>query len=327
MKRSFMMRNKLIILLLCLMAFSFAVNAVQFDDVAALPHTGDILIRFKPDYLNSVDLDTLSMEEEFSTLGVKTVTPLLAPGERSKIMERLSMSDTSVQSNEISAGQVYLLEMEDKSGSQFEIALGLLKKDDRLLYAEPNYIVHTSLIPDDTRWGELWGMNRISAPAAWDTQTDAGMITVAVIDTGVDDTHPDLAGICVAGYDFANDDNDPMDDHGHGTHCAGIIGALGNNHLGVTGVCWNIRIMPLKFLSSYGGGSIANAVRAINFAIANGADIMSNSWGGWGFSAALRDAITDARDADILFIAAAGNDANNNDNNPFYPASYKGDKR
>src|SRR5690606_1467341 len=115
---------------------------------------------------------------------------------------------------------------------------------------------------------------------------------------------------------------DPMDDNGHGTHVAGTIGAVTNNHLGVAGVNWETRIMALKFLSASGSGTTAGAIRAIEYAIANGANIMNNSWGGGGFSRALEDAIREAHDAGILFVAAAGNSSQNNDTNPFYPASY-----
>src|SRR5262249_17056604 len=142
----------------------------------------------------------------------------------------------------------------------------------------------------------------IDAPEAWDVTTGSSRVVVAVLDTGVDYTHPDLAaniwtnpgeipgnGIDddhngyvddVPGYDFANNDPDPMDDQGHGTHVAGTIGAVGNNGVGVVGVAWNVRIMALKFLDSAGNGTVANAIRALNYAVANGATISNNSYGG-----------------------------------------------
>jgi len=183
-----------------------------------------------------------------------------------------------------------------------------------VLYAEPNYLLHAldgQYIPNDARFGQLWGMHNtgqsggtpdadIDAPEAWHSITTSGIV-VAVIDTGVDYNHLDLAanmwtnpgeipgnGIDddgndliddVRGWDFSNGDNDPMDDHGHGTHCAGTIGAVGNNALGVAGVCWNVKIMPLKFLNSQGGGSTVDAIEAITYATLMGAKVMSNSWG------------------------------------------------
>jgi hypothetical protein len=155
---------------------------------------------------------------------------------------------------------------------------------------------------------------------------------VAVIDTGVDYNHPDLAANIlrdhagrVIGHDFANNDADPMDDHGHGTHCAGTIGAVGNNGIGVVGVAHRVRIMPVKFLTAGGSGSLSNAILSIDFARTNGAHIMSNSWGGGARSQALLDSIVRARDAGILFVAAAGNSARNVDTSPSFPASYNRD--
>lgn len=167
---------------------------------------------------------------------------------------------------------------------------------------------------------------------------------VAIIDAGTDYNHPDLAaniwtnpgeipgnGIDddgngyvddVHGYDFVNRDGDPMDDNGHGTHVAGTIGAIGDNGVGVAGVCWNVKIMPLKFLDSGGFGNTGNAILAVQYATQMHARIMNNSWGGGGYSEALRLAIQAASDAGILFVAAAGNDAADNDTLPHYPANY-----
>ncbi|HSH17062.1 MAG TPA: S8 family serine peptidase, partial [Verrucomicrobiae bacterium] len=127
----------------------------------------------------------------------------------------------------------------------------------------------------------------------------------------------------VNGWDFVNNDNRPQDDNRHGTHVSGIIAARGNNAVGVAGVSWSAKIMPLKFLSATGSGSTANSIRALEYAVANGAKISNNSWGGGASSQALADAITAAERAGHLFIAAAGNNnGNNNDTSPTYPASY-----
>lgn len=185
----------------------------------------------------------------------------------------------------------------------------------------------------------------IGMEKAWEIQTGSKDIIVAVIDTGVDYNNPNLVdniwvneaekngqpGVDddkngyvddVYGYDFVNVDNDPMDDHGHGTHCSGTIGATGNDGKGIVGVNWNVRIMPVKFLGP-DGGSTEGAIEAINYARKMGADIMSNSWGGGGESEALKEAIEDANKAGILFLAAAGNNGTNNDEQPFYPANYE----
>src|SRR5262249_28581701 len=182
------------------------------------------------------------------------------------------------------------------------------------------------------------------APLAWDVVQGSPDVVVGVIDTGIDYTHPDLVanmwtnpgeipgnGIDddgngfvddVYGYDFANDDPDPSDDYGHGTHVAGTIGAVGNNSVGIAGVSWRVRLMAIKFIGANGSGSSSGAVRAVNYAVQMGARLTSNSWGGRGNSIALREAIAAAQAAGQLFVAAAGNSSSNNDTNPFYPASY-----
>jgi subtilisin family serine protease len=129
----------------------------------------------------------------------------------------------------------------------------------------------------------------------------------------VDDVH---------GWDFVNDDNDPFDDHGHGTHVAGTIGAVGSNALGVAGVNWNVRIMPLKFIAANGEGTADDAVRAILYATRMGAVVSNNSWGGEEFSQTLEDAIVDADEHGSLFVAAAGNSAKNTDTAPDYPSGF-----
>jgi subtilisin-like proprotein convertase family protein len=129
----------------------------------------------------------------------------------------------------------------------------------------------------------------------------------------------------IFGWDFANNDNDPMDDEGHGTHCAGTIAAQGNNGIGVTGVIWDAQIMALKFLGADGSGSTSDAVRCLNYAVANGARISNNSYGGGGFLASFQTALQNARARGHLFIAAAGNETNNNDANASFPANYNVD--
>ncbi|MFI5377923.1 MAG: S8 family serine peptidase [Tepidisphaerales bacterium] len=182
----------------------------------------------------------------------------------------------------------------------------------------------------------------ISAPAAWDVTQGSSDVVVAVIDTGVQLDHPDLAaniwtvpgGIPgdgyiddVHGWNFVNNTNNPTDDQGHGTMVAGIIGAIGNNGVGVTGVNWNVKILPLKFIDSTGNGDTAGAIAALNYCITLkrlGVNIVAsnNSWGGSGYSRALQRAIVDFGNAGMIFVAAAGNNGQNLDLNPFYPAAF-----
>jgi subtilisin family serine protease len=140
----------------------------------------------------------------------------------------------------------------------------------------------------------------------------------------VDDTHPDLKVNvdAASGYNFVTNKPLGRDDHNHGTHCAGTIGAAANNGLGVVGVTWNVTIIPIKFLDAQGSGTLENAVQSIQYATRLRVHVMSNSWGGGGYTQSLYDAIDEARKAGILFVAAAGNESNNNDDRPSYPAGY-----
>ncbi|HZB46048.1 MAG TPA: S8 family serine peptidase, partial [Pyrinomonadaceae bacterium] len=213
--------------------------------------------------------------------------------------------------------------------------------------------------PNDPLLAEQWalintgqreGKDRadISALDAWAKTRGSRKVVVAVLDSGVDYTHPDLAGnmwhrpadmemyfdpqLGVVddhdGFSAVAAERDPMDENGHGTHCSGIVGAEGDNNLGITGVNWKVEIMPLKFMGRGGFGSTKDAIEAINYVIARKKDgvnvrVISASWGSQSRSRALEDVIRKAGEADILFVAAAGNDGANADKRPHYPSGYK----
>ncbi len=215
-------------------------------------------------------------------------------------------------------------------------------------YAEPNYILSVQKVPTDPLYSSQWGLRFISAPEAWDISTCDQEITVAMIDTGLQITHPDISQNLwqnpdeiidgtdndgnalvddIYGWDFVNGDNNPADDYGHGTHIAGIIGAVGSNGIGITGVCWRVKLMPLKILDADGYGTVADEIQAIMYAVEKGADVINASFGGGNYSNAERDAISMAKEAGVLFVSAAGNGGedyigDNIDIFPFYPASY-----
>ena len=194
-----------------------------------------------------------------------------------------------------------------------------------VLYAEPNYVYQASAIPNDARFGELWGLNQagdhdIDAPEAWDVTTGSSGVKVAVVDTGVAYDHPDLAQNMVPGHDFFANDNDARDEEGHGTHVAGTIGARGNNGIGVAGVNWTVSLMPVRVLGPT-GGTTASVTNGFAYAAANGAKVVNASLGGGGYSQLMKDAI-DAAAGSTLFVVAAGNDGEDNDDLPTYPCNY-----
>jgi len=234
-----------------------------------------------------------------------------------------------------------------------EDALTRFKNSNEILYAELNYVCKIeSTEPNDPYYesGDLWGLKKIDANDAWDIHTGSSNIIVAVIDTGVNYTHPDLASNMwknqaelngtsgvdddnngyiddIYGYDFCTyggkqRDSDPMDDQGHGTSCAGIIGAVGNNNKGVTGVCWNVRIMALKWMDSAGYGNTSDAIECIDYAVEMGANILNNSWKIDSYHQGLRDEIKAADANGVLFVASAGNTNMDNDAYGHYPSSY-----
>jgi subtilisin family serine protease/subtilisin-like proprotein convertase family protein len=210
-----------------------------------------------------------------------------------------------------------------------------------VLAAEPDYQVQVERMPNDPGASGQWGLTKVGAPAAWQQSTGTGAVIVAVVDTGVDYAHPDLApnmwrnpgeipgdgidndhdGIVddVYGANFITNTGNPMDDVGHGTHVAGIVGARGDNGLGVTGVAWTTRIMALKFMGP-NGGYTSDAVRAIDYAVAHGAKVINASWGGVSSDPALTAAVARARAAGVVVVTAAGNNAADLDRSPFYPA-------
>jgi subtilisin family serine protease len=248
-----------------------------------------------------------------------------------------------------------------KPGTSARTAESRLERDDDVLYAEPNLVRRASVTPNDKFFGLEWGLENtgqavagstgtadadIDAPAAWDRTTGAGSTTVAVVDTGVDTAHPDLAPNAwsnpgeagalgtngadddnngfvddTRGWDFTSTgDNTPADGDGHGTHVAGTATARGGDGNGVAGVSWQSRVMPVRVLGDDGTGTLSDVISGYGYAARNGADVVNASLGGAGRSQAEEDAIRAA--SDVLFVVAAGNDANDNDTTPDYPCAH-----
>jgi subtilisin family serine protease len=233
-----------------------------------------------------------------------------------------------------------------------EDALKKYRNDPNVEYAEPNYIIRKlETTPNDPYYSSQWGLVKVLANKVWDACKGSDNTIVAVIDTGIDLNHPDLKdhiwknlgetncndGIdndnngfvddCY-GWNFTSNSNNTQDDDGHGTHVAGIIGAVTNNNEGVAGLNWYVKLMPVKILDSTGSGDIANLIKAIDYAVKNGAKIINASFGYPSScslaspSQALYDAIKSAGEKGVLFVAAAGNYGCNNDKTPLWPASF-----
>ncbi len=248
------------------------------------------------------------------------------------------------------------------AGQTVDESLAAYSNDPSVEYAQPNYIYHIAAAPNDPQYGQLWAFknsgqtissaftqppssplqyptNNPGAPGddmdierAWGHITDCSSVVVAVVDTGINYNHEDLGdnmwdggpAYPHHGYDFVDNDNDPMDLGGHGTHVAGIIGAVGNNAKGTTGVCWQASIMAVRVLGTNGGTS-TTVIHGVNFAVSNGAKVINMSLGGGGaFDQLYSDAITAAQDADVVVVVAAGNYGSNNDSGttPMYPCNF-----
>jgi len=215
-----------------------------------------------------------------------------------------------------------------------------------------------SILPNDPMFAEQWALSNngqsggkanadVAAIKAWLKTQGSADVVVAVLDSGVDYTHPDLVENMWLrpdsipqyrddelgtfndshGFNAADNQSDPMDDNGHGTHCSGIIGAEGNNNEGISGINWNVKIMPLKFMGRGGFGTTKDAIEAINYAIDRkragvNVKVINASWGSTAYSKALEDTIRAAGEEGILFVAASGNDGSSNDKRPHYPSNY-----
>ncbi len=314
------------------------------DDTIVKGSKDEILVRFKP----GVSLDKIreiafanhdQLSDEIESVGGLSVIDDLDDADATAVAAQYAaMSDV------LYAEPNFQIKLDDP----------IQKEIPRDLVARTTGVDH----PSDPMFGEQWALNNLGqdggvnradldALKAWETTKGSDEVVVAVLDSGVDYTHEDLAANMwhrpesIPAYTddelgTFNDENgfngtdkiaDPMDDNGHGTHCAGIIGADGDNGIGVTGINWHVKIMPLKFLGRGGMGTTEAAIEAINYTIdrkKHGVNIriISASWGSNSYSRALEDTIRAAGDAGILFVAAAGNDSSNNDTWAHYPSNY-----
>jgi len=333
------------------------------DDPIVKNHKPEVLVRFKHGVSVTQMRDIAARHNDDLTDEIESVAGLTVIDDLDNAdAETVAQAYASMKDLVLYAEPNATVSIDCPVGEHHEARNTLDSKDHELQYKDLLYRYGGEAaegeVPNDPQFGDQWALNNVGqeggqeradldALEAWQTTKGSEEVVVAVLDTGVDFTHVDLRENIwlrpenvpaytddelgnfndLNGYNGTNQIADPMDDNGHGTHCAGIIGAEGDNGEGIAGINWHVKIMPLKFLGRGGFGSVNDAIEAINYAIdrkAHGVNvrIISASWGSTMKSKALEDTIRAAGDAGILFVAAAGNDSSNNDRRPHYPSNY-----
>ena len=336
------MNRKSYVFVLFLTAFfvSFPINSERagaWEKADSLKHLtcvpGEVLVKFRPGTSDA------RIQSVLSPRGSITLGRFYAAQKREDIVHRVKI----------------------REGLEVMEAVSQYRLDPTVEHVQPNFIYRFYTSPDDTLFPEQWGLHNtgqtifeiagtedadIDAPEAWTIATGSHDVVIAVIDSGVAYNHPDLKDNIwvnpgevagdeldndgngyiddIYGWDFFDNDNDPLDDavDGHGTHVAGIIGAVGNNGIGVSGVNWNVSIMAIKIGGAEGFGTTLTGVSAINYAVKNGARVINASWGGYDFDQLLYDTIQAAGNAGALFVAATGNAGSDSDAIPSYPDGF-----
>jgi len=294
---------------------------------------GEILVKFKDD----VELQISSNRGVLET-GIKSLNELNSKWQVSE-MEKVFKTEekrTGTKTIKTYTGEIIevpqlfnIYKMKIPDDTDVEKAVEDFEKNPNVEYAEPNYIARICVIPDDPSFSNQWGLHNtgqyhladadIDAPEAWEIETGDTTVVIAIIDTGVDHGHPDLVDKMVStGYDFVNNDDDAMDDNGHGSHVAGIAAATTNNTIGIAGVAWNCKILPVKVLQSNGYGTYSDVASGVNYAANNGAKVINLSLGGYASSYVLQNALENAYTTSVI-VGAAGNGSTSVS---FYPAAW-----
>lgn len=260
------------------------------------------------------------LDEKLQQIGATELEPLIEEVADSTGQD---MESLSAQSAEV--GQLYVVNFPPEQNPQEVVET--LEEAGSVEYAEPNFVagiagspphVPQKLQPNDQYYGFQWNLPKIQMPAAWDVSTGDD-VTVAIVDTGVAFNASDLAETSrLPGYDFVNDDADPTDDQGHGTHVAGTVAQTTNNQIGVAGTAFDATLLPVKVLNANGNGSYADIIKGIIYAVDQGADVINLSLAGRNGTQALRDTVKYAHDRGVTVVAAAGNDGGS----VSYPAAY-----
>lgn len=272
--------------------------------VSAQEHTGDIIVKFK----NNTNVGQ-AIGDSIKSFNDKVDKDHFTVSNFKSIVNN---SNSKYFSSDSSINKVYKFRNNKVSLNE---SLQMLRKMSVVDYAEPDYTFNLSAIPNDADYGKQWHLSKMSAPQAWDKTTGSHSIIVAVIDSGVDYNHPDLSANMWrntsghVGYDFGENDNDPMDVQGHGTHMAGVIGAVGNNNNGVTGINWNVKIMAVKAVGTNAVLAPSSTVASsIIYAADNGARVINMSFGAPGvYSQTVANAIEYAYSKNVILVSSAGN--------------------
>ncbi|MEW6006841.1 MAG: S8 family serine peptidase [bacterium] len=222
-----------------------------------------------------------------------------------------------VQSIEPLFDNTYRLKL--KKGIKVFDTIDKLKQNPDVVYAEPNYIRKAYITPNDPKFNDQWSFPKISAPAAWDIEKGTSSVVIAILDTGIDYTHPDLNDKIIGSQSFVPYEKDPMDYHSHGSHVSGIAAGETNNGIGIAGLAWNCKILAIKCLDKYGYGNDADISLAIRYSADNGAKVINMSLGAPQVGNFLKDACDYAYNKNVFIVAAAGNDGTEEKN---YPAAY-----
>lgn len=286
----------------------------QIEDKERDYEPGVVIVGFKQPYTQ------VKIIKEFSELHIKSTE------DQDELLYEAVKSTSNYKKSRLQKlqekiGKDFVIELQDKTKESVLEAIKILEKNDNVEYAVPNYVVEPEVTPNDSSYSQLWAMNKIQAPQAWDTYTGSNTINVGVLDTGINTEHPDLAGNINMKLAYnANTETagNVTDYHSHGTHVAGTIGAIGNNEYGVAGVNWNISIVPIKIaVDDYTGGSNSLVmVKALRYAIEKEIPICNMSY----TTPSLPLFLNTLKEYNGLFIMSAGNDGKNVDNLDYYTA-------
>lgn len=289
-------------------------NQTQIEDNERDYEPGVVIVGFKQSYTKSKIIN------EFPKLNIKSTE------DQDKLLYEAVKSTSNykksrLQKLEEEIGKDFVIELQDKTKESVLEAIEILEKNDNVEYAVPNYVLEPAVIPNDSSYSQLWGMNKIQAPQAWDTYTGSNTINVGVLDTGINTGHPDLTGninMELAYNAYTETAGNVTDYHSHGTHVAGTIGAKGNNGYGVAGVNWNVSIVPIKIaVDDYTGSSNSLVmVKALRYAIEKEIPICNMSYS----TPSSPLFLNTLKEYDGLFIMSAGNDGKNVDNLDYYTA-------